>query len=77
LNHQHLAKFIGIHHSDAPPPVIIFEGILQSVSDRRARSPDTIKAETFNIIEQTLQGLTYMHKKGMVHMELCLETVTV
>ncbi|XP_060075715.1 uncharacterized protein LOC132555385 [Ylistrum balloti] len=72
-----MALLEGIHYSDAPPPVFIFQDHLYTVSEYLPKWPGHSKYNKLTVIKQTMDGLAYLHKHRLVHMELCLDTVTV
>lgn len=70
-----IAEFLGIHNAEAGTPAFVFGGDLKSVKkslcgfcNKREAVPE--------ILEGTARGLEYLHNKGMVHMELTQDTVT-
>ncbi|XP_033744462.1 uncharacterized protein LOC117330354 [Pecten maximus] len=77
LNCPHIAKLLGIHYSDAPPPVSLFLGNLESISCARKRDQAGFTADIPRILEEVAIGVNYLHCVQMVHMELSVNTVTV
>lgn len=77
MENQHIAEFLGISHSDAPLPALIYDGHLTSVNDFLKRHPLERDVHVNRIIQEVIEGLIYLHKRDMVHMELTSDTVTV
>ncbi|OWF42783.1 uncharacterized protein LOC110460595 [Mizuhopecten yessoensis] len=77
LNEKTMAVLEGIHYSDAPPPVFIFQDHLYTLAERLPCWPSSTKCNKLTVIKQIIDGLCYLHKHKLVHMELCLDTVTV
>lgn len=71
-----LAEFLGIHHVDAATPAFIYSGRLQSVS-YFMRTCSEPSSHFGRILTQTATALQYIHSKGLVHMELTKNTLTV
>ena len=73
---MYLAEFLGIHHVDAATPAFIYSGRLQSVS--RFINTCSDPARHFGrILTQTATAIEYLHSKGLVHMELTKDSLTV
>ncbi|XP_033744463.1 uncharacterized protein LOC117330355 [Pecten maximus] len=77
LREDTMALLEGIHYSDAPPPVFIFQDHLYTLSEHLPKWPRRSKFNKLTVTTQILEGLCYLHKHRLVHMELCLDTVTV
>ncbi|XP_061187111.1 uncharacterized protein LOC133195273 [Saccostrea echinata] len=77
LQNQHVAEFLGISHSDAPIPALIYDGHLTSVNDYLKHNPLERDVHAKRIIYEVVEGLIYLHERDMVHMELTSNTVTV
>lgn len=72
----HLAEFLGIHHVDAAAPAFIYSGRLQSVSHFIRKCPEP--SQHFRrILTQVATAINYIHSKGLVHMELTKNSLTV
>ena len=71
-----LAEFLGIHHIDAATPAFIYSGRLQSVS-RFMNSCSNPARNYGRILNQTAIAIEYLHSKGLVHMELTKDSLTV
>ncbi|XP_060583775.1 uncharacterized protein LOC132739947 isoform X2 [Ruditapes philippinarum] len=70
-----IAEFLGIHNAETITPAFVYEGDLKSV--RRSLSAFCNKRESVpEILIETACGLEYLHTKGLVHMELSQDTVT-
>ena len=72
----YLAEFLGIHHVDAGTPAFIYSGYLQSLThyiSKNQATPETCK----RILVETATALQYLHSKGLVHMELTKDSLTV
>ena len=71
-----IAEFLGIHNAEMATPAFVYAGSLRSV--RRLLNSFCCKRECVpEILEQTASALEYLHNKGMVHMELTQNTLTV
>ncbi|XP_021369321.1 uncharacterized protein LOC110460623 isoform X2 [Mizuhopecten yessoensis] len=77
LDHESVARFLGIHHSDSPSPAFVYDYHLKSVKRYLRSTLANIKQETERIVSQTASGLEYLHRKNLVHMELNTQTITV
>lgn len=71
-----IAEFLGIHHTDAQTPSYIYDGHLQNLQK-------FLHGQTFpldhvpKILSEIANGFAYLHMKGLVHMEVSTDTVTV
>lgn len=73
---NYIAEFLGIHNTEAIVPAFVYNGLLKSA--RRFLNYFCNKRSCVPIIlEQTASGLQYLHAKGLVHMELTQDTLTV
>ncbi|KAK3610636.1 hypothetical protein CHS0354_009100 [Potamilus streckersoni] len=72
-----LASFLGIHHSDSSVPAYIYGGPLRSVRRYLFNAIQKPKEIIPNILKGTVIGLNYLHQKGLVHMELTQDTITI
>ncbi|KAL4226499.1 hypothetical protein ACF0H5_014484 [Mactra antiquata] len=71
-----VAEFLGIHNAETRTPAFVYDGELRSV--RRYFHTFCSKRDIVpEIITETALGLEYLHVKGLVHMELNQDTVTV
>ena len=72
-----IAEFLGVYHQvDVPIPALIFAGKLMSVRNFiKTMPPD--KLHENKLLVDILAGLQYIHSKGLVHLELTRDTVTV
>ena len=71
-----IAEFLGIYQTvDAETPVHIYSGHL--ISLRRFAHERRERCDSDKVILDTLAGLRYLHSKGLVHMELTQDTLTV
>ncbi|XP_045165820.2 uncharacterized protein LOC123529516 isoform X2 [Mercenaria mercenaria] len=71
-----IAEFLGIHNAETITPAFVYGGDLKSV--RRSLSGFCNKRESVpNMLLETACGLEYLHNKGLVHMELSQDTITV
>ncbi|XP_060075728.1 uncharacterized protein LOC132555397 [Ylistrum balloti] len=77
LEHDSVAKFLGVHHSDSPSPAFVYDNHLKSVKRYLRSTLANIREETERIVYQTASGLEYLHRKNLVHMELNTQTITV
>ncbi|XP_060075714.1 uncharacterized protein LOC132555384 [Ylistrum balloti] len=77
LNCPHIAKLLGIHYSDVPPPVSLFLGSLGSLNNSRKQDPTGFITDIPRILQEVAVGVNYLHRVQMVHMELSIGTVTV
>ncbi|XP_060587415.1 serine/threonine-protein kinase PAK 6-like [Ruditapes philippinarum] len=69
-----IAEFLGeFHQRDAPTPALIFAGKLCSLRT----CMDTSEVNAKKTLQDVLAGLQYLHSKGLVHMDLTKDTVTV
>lgn len=72
-----IAEFLGVYHQvDAPIPALIFAGKLMSLRNYMKIAPPDNFNENKTLVD-ILAGLQYVHSKGLVHMELTRDTVTV
>ncbi|XP_045166443.2 uncharacterized protein LOC123529918 [Mercenaria mercenaria] len=70
-----IAEFLGVFQQrDTPTPALIFSGKLYSIRNYMKSMSDV---NTTKILQDILAGLQYLHSKGLVHMELTKDTVTV
>lgn len=75
-HNTNVAEFLGIHNAEALTPAFVFNGDLKSV--RKSLSGFCNRKECVpEILTGTACGLEYLHKKGLVHMELTQDTITV
>lgn len=77
LREDTMALLEGIHYSDAPPPIFVFQDHLYTLSERLSNWPRRSQSNKLTVVKQITDGLCYLHKHRLVHMELCLDTVTV
>ncbi|XP_062611407.1 uncharacterized protein LOC134273229 [Saccostrea cucullata] len=77
LQNQHVAEFLGISHSDAPTPALIYDGHLTSVNDYLKHHPLERDVQVKRILHEVVEGMVYLHERDMVHMELTSSTVKV
>ena len=71
-----IAEFLGIYQTpDSETPVQLYNGHLLSL--RRYVHENGAKCNKDQLLLDTLSGLRYLHTKGLVHMELTLDTLTV
>lgn len=71
-----VAEFLGIHDAEMATPAFVYAGSLRSV--RRFLNGFCSRRECVpEILEDTANALEYLHKKGLVHMELTQDTLTV
>ena len=71
-----IAEFLGIYQTvDAATPAHIYAGHL--ISLRRYAWQKRERCDFDKVILDTLAGLRYLHSKGLVHMELTQDTLTV
>ncbi|XP_069141270.1 uncharacterized protein [Argopecten irradians] len=77
LDHQSVARFLGVHHSDSPSPAFVYDNHLKSVKRYLRSTLANVREETERIVRQTASGLEYLHRKHLVHMELNTQTITV
>ena len=77
IQHEHVAEFMGIHHSDSPTPAFVYCDHLKSVKRFLRSTLAAVDDMVANIVCQTVKGLEYLHRKKMVHMELNTNTITV
>ncbi|XP_069141445.1 uncharacterized protein [Argopecten irradians] len=77
LREDTMALLEGIHYSDAPPPIFVFQDHLYTLSERLSNWPRRSQSNKLTVVKQISDGLCYLHKHRLVHMELCLDTVTV
>ena len=71
-----MAELIGIQHSN-PTPAFVFRGNLKPLGHYLKGRLVKITEVIPRILQEILQGLEYIHRKKMVHMELNLNTLTV
>ncbi|XP_052780092.1 uncharacterized protein LOC128217184 isoform X2 [Mya arenaria] len=72
----HIAEFLGIHHTDAETPAYIYDGRLIPLA-RYMMKTSCPYTRMPRIFESIARGLNHIHLKGLVHMEVSCETVTV
>lgn len=77
LQHPHVAKFLGIHHSDSPIPAFIYMDHMRSLKVYKNSTFLKMAEEVPRILEEVVQGIDYLHSKKLVHMELNSNTITV
>ena len=70
-----VAELKGVfQHKETPTPALIFAGDLVSVSDYMV---DNVHFDENKCLVETLSALQYIHSRGLVHMELRKDTLTV
>ncbi|KAL3853541.1 hypothetical protein ACJMK2_017076 [Sinanodonta woodiana] len=77
ISETNLASFLGIHHSDSNVPAYVYGGPLRSVRRYLFNTIQKPKETIPNILIGTITGLNYLHQKGLVHMELTQDTITI
>jgi len=71
-----IAEFLGIHNAESSSPAFVYRGALTSV--RKFMNTFCSKREEVpELLMGTVCGLEYLHNKGIVHMELTQDTITV
>jgi serine/threonine protein kinase len=69
-----IAEFLGVFDQrETPTPALLFAGKLSSLRTYM----DTSELNTKKTLQDVLAGLQYLHSKGLVHMDLTKDTVTV
>ena len=72
----YIAEFLGIYQTpESETPVQLYNGHLLSL--RRYVNENRDKCDLNKLLLDSLAGLRYLHTKGLVHMELTMDTVTV
>lgn len=72
-----MAKFLGIHHSDAVIPAFIYMDHMRSLKVYKNSTFLKLQDEIPRILEEVVEGIEYLHSKKLVHMELNTNTITV
>ncbi|KAH3777653.1 uncharacterized protein LOC127844925 isoform X2 [Dreissena polymorpha] len=72
-----VAEFLGIHNADAICPAFVYDGDLRSLRKTLASTFLNMRELIPEVLLGVASGLEYLHNKGMVHMELTQDTVTV
>jgi len=72
-----LAEFLGIHHTDAQTPSYIYDGHLVTLHRYLHNSQTNTACQIPLVLSELVCGLAYLHTKGLVHMEISTDTVTV
>ena len=86
VKHPHVVKFLGTFEVARGMPAFLLEPCLVRARQelfgykgipRRSRGKNMFLERCRRFLEQVGMALEYMHCKGMVHMELSLDTVMV
>lgn len=71
-----VAEFLGIHNAEASSPAFVYRGALRPVR-QYLNTFCNKRDEVPELLLGIVCGLEYLHNKGLVHMELTQDTVTV
>ncbi|KAK3102837.1 hypothetical protein FSP39_014308 [Pinctada imbricata] len=80
LKHENIADFLGIHNMGNAVPAFIYD---DSATGRMKtlyqffKYSKPVKDVVPEILEQTVKGIDYLHRRNLVHMELNIYTVTI
>ncbi|KAJ8301061.1 hypothetical protein KUTeg_020048 [Tegillarca granosa] len=77
LHHEHVAEFLGVHHSDSPIQAFVYDNHLKSLRQFIKSGFSRLKQDLPRIVNEVANGIEYLHRKKMVHMELNTNTITV
>lgn len=72
-----MADFLGIHNAETPTPAFVYGGDLRSLRRYLASSFCNRREVVPEVLLGVACGLEYLHTKGLVHMELTQDTITV
>lgn len=72
-----MAEFLGVHHSDSPIQAFVYDNHLKSLRQFIKSGFGSLKEDVPRIVNEVANGIEYLHRKKMVHMELNTNTITV
>ncbi|WAR25726.1 STE20-like protein [Mya arenaria] len=71
-----IAEFLGIHNAETPTPAFVYDGDLRSLRKWLATGFCSRRDLVPEMLLEVACGLEYLHNKGLVHMELTQDTIT-
>lgn len=75
LEHKNIAVFFGIQHSDSYLPAMVYKEHLHTLRHHILKRSKHLDIP--GCVQEIVAGMEYLHKNGMVHMELNTNTVMV
>ncbi|XP_076095809.1 uncharacterized protein LOC143066878 isoform X2 [Mytilus galloprovincialis] len=73
LEHSNVAEFLGIQNSESYFPAMVYNKPLRTLRHQYEKHSGQLNIS--NLLQEVTMGLQYLHRHGMVHMELNMNTV--
>ncbi|XP_063436025.1 uncharacterized protein LOC134717044 [Mytilus trossulus] len=73
LEHSNVAEFLGIQNSESYFPAMVYNKSLRTLRHQYEKHSGHLNIS--NLLQEVTMGLQYLHRHGMVHMELNMNTV--